>query len=91
MYKSIAEIKAKNKEAGGYWFTPKTMKFFASRIESHVIKGEYFITSEKTGFNSENRAYTIRKANSNGSIETIGKFNGFATKAEAKQNISIRL
>lgn len=87
MYKTIAEIKAKNKQAGNYWFDFKTMRFFASKVESGVIKGRFFITSEKTSFTSHDRTYTIRKAKDNGEIDTIGIFGGFKTKQEAREYI----
>ena len=84
MYKSIAEIKAKNKEVGRYFFSANSMSFFASKIESGVIKGKYFITSEKNCFNNTNRAYTVREAREDGSIKTIGGFVGFETYDEAE-------
>lgn len=36
MYSNIAEIKKANAEAGGFWFSPDTLRFFDSRVESRV-------------------------------------------------------
>lgn len=46
-HKTIAEIKKANHAAGGYFFTPDTMRGFNSRIDPKVYAGRFFITSEK--------------------------------------------
>ena len=76
MYKTIAEIKKANKDAGRCWFSKDTMKFFNSRITSEVLKGKYFITSER--FDSQSpRLFTVRIANDNGHIDTVSEFQAF--------------
>jgi CRISPR/Cas system endoribonuclease Cas6 (RAMP superfamily) len=64
---TIKTVKAANKKAGYYFFSPSTMRFFASKIESHLMYGGdqygYFVTSEKTGFDSVKREYKVRQAN----------------------------
>ncbi len=85
MYKSILEIKEKNKQVGRHFFSLNTMRFFSSKVESEVIKGRYFITSEKTGFDTTDRAYTIREARENGSIGQVGGFGAFNTIEEAEE------
>jgi hypothetical protein len=82
-FRTMAEIRAANKAAGMHYFDPKTMKFFASKIEGGPYGGHYFVTSEKTGFDSRKRAYTVRKAEADGSIVTVGEFLGFAHKEDA--------
>ena len=47
---NITDIKRANKKAGKFFFSPDTMKFFGSRIESKVYEGRggiYFVTSEQ--------------------------------------------
>jgi len=86
-FKNLAAVKAKNKAIGNYWFTKKTMSFFKSRIESGLIKGMYFITSEQIDERFE-RLYSVRKAMPDGEIQTIGGFQGYKTKEAAKAAIT---
>ena len=83
MYKTIAEINAKNKEAGFCWFEKEAMAFFSSKIESDVMYGHFFITSEKCG-EGHPRLFSVRYADIDGDIRTMGKFQGHKTKAAAK-------
>ena len=84
--KTIADVKKANKEAGSFFFDRKTMSFFNSKIESGLLKGKFFITSEQHG--EHERAYTVREVQDDASIKTIGKFMGHKTKAAAKSSIS---
>jgi hypothetical protein len=89
-FKTMAEVRAANAKNGFMFFSPKTMKFFGSKIVTPLLMGRYFITSEKQRYSSgeTETTYTIRKAEDNGKIETIwktGSINHFKTKEEAKQ------
>lgn len=70
MFKRMSEIKAANRAAGYFFFSPDTMRFFNSRVETGVIGGRYFITSEQYDENSP-REYTARRANDDGTVETV--------------------
>jgi len=80
-YRSIAEIKAANTAINNYFFSKDTMRFFHSRIINRVYKGIYFITSEQFDSDSE-RLFTVRMC-VNGSVETVGRFQAFATAKQA--------
>lgn len=84
---SIQEIKQANKEAGQFFFSPDTMKFFASKIINQVWDGPngvFFITSEKNGFDDPERVYTIRKFEpETANIRTVG--DKFTTLNQAKK------
>jgi len=82
MYKTIAEVKIANKNKGYFFFSPDTMRFFNSEIESEIIKGKYFITSERMKL-SMPKLYTIREAKENGSIDTVGNFQQYTIKMNA--------
>jgi len=86
MFSCIEEIKIANKQINNYWFENKTMRFFNSVIESKVLYGWYFITSERT---SEilPRKYTIRKALPTGKIENVGKFQKYDNVEDAKKSL----
>lgn len=68
-YKSIAEIVTANKEAGQYFFSPDTMAFWGSKVETDVIEGCYFVTSEDNYDRSE-KVFKVRKALPDGTITT---------------------
>ena len=94
---TISSIKQLNKANGFHFFDRKTMRFFASKIESHLSYGNdktgYFITSEKTGFESTERVYTIREVNFlTGDCHTLKSIEGnakFKVLAEAKAKIKL--
>jgi len=79
---TISEIKAANKEKGGHYFDPETMRFFNSKTESSVYSGPggvFFITSEQfVGSNgiADPRKYSVRRFDpETGDCTTAGKFN----------------
>jgi hypothetical protein len=85
-FRTISDVKAANKAAGLYFFERSTMRFFNSRIESPLYKGRYFITSER-GSHDILRRYTIREVRPNGDIHTVGKFQGYNFKEDARDAI----
>jgi hypothetical protein len=84
---TISDLKALNRENGGCWFEPSTMRFFNSRIESGIIKGQYFITSEK--HDEEARRFTVRSFDGQGDIDTVGEFQAYRSKDEARKAIKV--
>lgn len=82
VYASMADVIAANKSIGNHWFDRATMRFFKTRIESRLIAGHRFITSE-CGPDGR-RAYTVREACPDGTIDTVGEFQGYGTLAQAK-------
>ena len=89
-YTTIDEVKLVNAEIGHFWFTKETMKFFNSRVESELLKGKYFVTSERQQ-KSEPKLYTIRKALPDGSIVTECHFRSWPTLKIAIQHIKLYL
>ena len=81
-FDSIDEIRATNRNAGQHFFDEDTLRFFGSRIHDEVYRGRYFITSEKGP--SGGRLFTIRKANTNGTISTKGDFQGYGNHQDAE-------
>lgn len=92
-YDSIESIKAANEAAGFHYFSPATMRHWQSRILSGVIGGRYFITSEarpdiitSRGVTPAGpRLYTIREALPDGSIDTVGDFQGYVRPEQARR------
>ena len=66
-----------------YFFYPDTMRFFSSRIQMNPpYKGRVFVTSERMNWNSP-RLYSVRVIKPAGNIETVGEFQGFASRQSA--------
>lgn len=86
-FPTITAAKAANKAAGLHFFDKDSMRFFRSRIESKMIRGRYFITSEQfvgSDGTADPRRFTVRMVEDDGSVESVGNFQGYATLAEAK-------
>jgi len=86
-FKNITEIKRANKQAGQHWFSTSTMRFFESRAHPGVYGGRYFISSEQfidSRGNADPRRYTIREAAPDGTVDTVGDFQGFPSLETAK-------
>lgn len=90
MFKSIAEVKAANKALGHNWFEPATMRFFGTVIETPLIGGRHFITSDKMEPGDEKR-YAVRQVNENGSVETVGNIRDFASVEGAQAYVKTLL
>jgi hypothetical protein len=80
-FSNIEEIRAANRDAGLFFFSPDTMRFFRSRVGRELYGGRFFITSEQFD-DAAPRWYSVRCANRDGSIDTVS-FQGYATEAEA--------
>lgn len=82
---TIADLRELHERIGGCWFERSTMRFFGTRIESGVIRGHYFITSDKRGFDdSAGRGYSVRCFNDEGDIHReIGSVGEFDSKQKA--------
>lgn len=82
MYDSIDAIKAANEAVGQTWFGKAEMRFFDGRVYDEVYGGRYFVTSEKGPDGV--RKYSVRAADDDGYIETVGEFQGYATLDAAR-------
>lgn len=87
MFKTVNEIIKANKRIGQHFFDEGTMNFFNSRIPSQeVYGGHYFITSERFALTDEYPAmYTIRYAENDGKVDTIGEFQQYDKYIIAKR------
>lgn len=85
-FTSIPAVKAAFNAAGNFWFGRSTMRFFNTKIESSLIGGRYFITSERYEI-EEPKLFNIRKVvrESDGrlDIETVGEHMTYTTKQQA--------
>jgi hypothetical protein len=86
VYSNMEDVKRANRQIGNHWFDPETVRFFRTRICSELIAGAYFITSEQYSAGAL-RLYSIRRAQPDGTIETIGDFQQYRSKAEARAAI----
>ena len=88
---TIDDVKRINKEKDRHFFDRDTMRFFRSRIErdalqfGQLIDDKYFVTSEQFDSDSS-RLYSVRRFNpKEGSIDTVGDFQEFSTKGQARK------
>ncbi len=84
-YETIDDVISANESIGNHFFSPSTMRFFKCRIESRLIAGHRFVTSEQGPDGI--RKYTIRDAKPDGTIDTAGEFQAYASKKAAMRDI----
>jgi hypothetical protein len=86
-YKTMADVKEAVRLIGNHWFDKETMRFFNCRIESRLLRGSYFVTSERQP-GEHPRLFSVRQAQPDGSIQTIGKFQEHKTLAAALEAVA---
>mgnify|MGYP003526637488 CR=1 FL=1 len=70
----------------GHWFSRDTMRFFLSRVGEYGYQGPggvYFVSSERFSRDGSPRLYTVRRQDPDGSIETVGEFQGYKSRSGA--------
>jgi hypothetical protein len=85
-YRTIEDVKAANRQIGNHWFDRGTMRFFNTKIESGLIGGKYFITSERCDDNHP-RLFTVRRAEPDATIDTVGEFQQYRTRDDAREAV----
>lgn len=78
---SIEDLTELNRQNGGCWFEPDTMSFFGTQIETEIIQGKYFVTSEQPPHGP--RKFTLRSFDQKGRVNTVGEFCAYDDKDEA--------
>lgn len=73
VYFTINQIKQANRSLGHNWFDSSNMRFFNCKVLPRVYSNNLFISSEK--YHNDDRMYTVRQSQEDGSIETISEFN----------------
>lgn len=81
----LTELVTLNTASGQGWFMPGEMSFMDTHIESDIINGRYFITSEKVP--GLLRRFTIRAFDAQGRITTVGHCCAYLTRAAALAEI----
>ena len=80
---TICHVKSFCWNRGSHFFSPDTMRFFSSRIQTTPpYKCRVFVTSERMNWNSP-RLYTVRVVQLSGNIQTIGGFGAFTSRQSA--------
>lgn len=91
-FATVADIRAANRAIGHHWFDRDTVRFFGSRVGRTVYGGRFFVSSEQdqpfgrfpAAWNGERR-WTVRMADDDGSITTVGPFGGYRSGEEARR------
>jgi hypothetical protein len=90
VYSTIEQVKRANNEAGSFFFSKDTMRFFASRVLPTIYKGRFFLTTEKACFNDPTRVYNVREAMPGGDVRSAaGPFTSKAKALKAMQALPV--
>mgnify|MGYP001584311663 FL=1 len=95
------EVRKRAEKHGSHFFDADSMRFFSSRVselmwsegdmKNYENESIYFITSEADRGHIQHsgsvRAYTVRKIDRDGDIDTIGEFQGYETLNDARHAI----
>ncbi len=89
------EVERRAEKGSPFFFSKDTMRFFSSRLSELMWKDAnrniWFITSEQdkgtTQHGGSTRAFTVRKIDESGDIQTAGDFQGHATLSDARRAI----
>lgn len=82
--RTMHQLKQRNAHNGYSFFREDTMAYFNSEVETPLMQGGYFVTSERYDEDGE-KQYTLRMADLNtGEIHTIGEFGAYRAIKEAK-------
>jgi hypothetical protein len=84
---TMSMIRQANKDAGQFWFSPSTLRFFDSVAGRDVHQGPggvFFVSSEQFDARSP-RLYSVREFDpETAKISTLGEFQQYKTEAEAQ-------
>jgi hypothetical protein len=89
-FQTMSQVIAEHKRRDGHWFDKDAMRFFDSKIESPLIEGRYFVSSEQCHHSdgtSSPRLFTVREVSAEADIDTVGEFQGYKTKRAARAAI----
>jgi hypothetical protein len=87
----LSMLDLKQTKYGQMFFSPDAMRFFNSRVETELIEGKFFVTSEHPGGGIQPK-YSLRHVIFSEfgkvvDITCIGGFRGFSTKGAALNGI----
>ncbi len=74
IFKSMSEVVQANTAAGYFFFAKETMTRFGSKVETPLMNGKYFITSETLGYSTGKRGFAIREVQENTTIRTVERY-----------------
>ena len=84
------DVREANRRAGLHFFDSDTMIFFSSLVESGLLPGYRFITSEKRCWDDYTRVYTVRQFDpGTGRVRTVGEFGQHETLEAALEAAKI--
>jgi len=73
VFKSMSQLRARNKKIGHIFFSRATMKQWNSKIETTLYKGRFFIMSEQGREQNAKRKFKIWEALQSGEVVSLGQ------------------
>ena len=92
-FQDIDDLRRYSQKMGCDFFEKTTSDYQCTRIETYLIAGEYFITSELTSGDPSGRSRrcTIRRGTPQGQIETVGNDQEYDSIQQAQQALMKQL
>ena len=81
VFRTIADVRRANREAGQHFFDRDTMRAFGSRVVPGLYGGRFFVTREREA--GEPYVYHVREALPDGKIQTPA-FSWHSTAEDAR-------
>ncbi len=87
MFDNLNQVRLAHTKRGLHFFDPEWLRFFfGAKIEENLYFGQFFITWE-LNCDRTDRRFTVRRANDDGTIDTVGEFRQHATRVDAHHAI----
>ena len=84
------EVRRANRRAGDHFFDEEIMNVSCTRVETYLLGGQYFVTSELATDDpsGRERRCTVRRVLPNGRIETVGAYQAYEGLQAAREAIT---
>ena len=89
LFEDMDQLRLANRAAGEDFFDKTGVENLCTRVETYLIGGQYFVTSELDPADPthRDRRCSVRRALPSGRIETVGDFQAYESIPAAQQAI----
>ena len=92
-FSDLDEVRLANRRAGDHFFDEEVLNASCTRVETYLLGGQYFVTSELATDDpsGRDRRSTVRRVLADGRIETEGAYQAYESIQAAREAISTLL